>query len=53
MSVRRFSSSAEADRHDAAFWLLIPESERVLQAWRRNKRAIGRPKDLIDIEGLE
>jgi hypothetical protein len=34
MTVRRFSSSAEADRHDAEFWRLIPEAERVLQAWR-------------------
>jgi hypothetical protein len=34
MTVRRFSSSAEADRHDAEFWRLIPEAERVLQTWR-------------------
>jgi len=34
LSVRRFASSAEADRHDLEFWLQIPERERVLQAWR-------------------
>ena len=34
MSIRRFSSSAEADRHDAEFWRLIPEAERVVQVWR-------------------
>jgi hypothetical protein len=34
MTVRRFASHAEADRHDLEFWMRIPPHERVLQAWR-------------------
>ncbi len=34
MTVRRYASSAEADRHDLEHWLQIPPAERVLQAWR-------------------
>ena len=34
MTVRRFGSNAEADRHDAAYWRGIAPHERVLFAWR-------------------
>ena len=34
LTARRFSSNAEADRHDAEFWRQMPQSERVLLAWR-------------------
>jgi hypothetical protein len=34
ITVRRFASFAEADAHDLEYWMAIPESERVLQAWR-------------------
>jgi hypothetical protein len=34
MTVRRFASNAEADRHDAAFWRAIAPDERILYAWR-------------------
>jgi hypothetical protein len=34
VTVRRYSSAAEADRHDVEYWMQIPEAERVLQAWR-------------------
>jgi hypothetical protein len=34
LSVRRYSSTAEADRDDLRYWQQIPEAERVLQAWR-------------------
>ena len=34
ITVRRFASSAEADRHDLEYWLQIPDTERVLLAWR-------------------
>jgi hypothetical protein len=33
-TVRRFSSAADADRDDAAYWQGIPEAERVLEVWR-------------------
>jgi hypothetical protein len=32
--VRRFASTAEAERHDAGYWLTLPASERFLQVWR-------------------
>ena len=34
VTVRRYASAAEADRHDLEYWLQIPEDERVLQCWR-------------------
>jgi hypothetical protein len=34
MTVRRFASAAEADRHDLEYWLSLPASERLLQVWR-------------------
>jgi hypothetical protein len=34
ITTRRFSSHAEADRHDAEFWNAIPPHERVLLVWR-------------------
>ncbi len=34
MTSRRFASHAEADAADLAYWMAIPEAERVLQVWR-------------------
>ena len=34
ITIRRFDSAAEADRHDLEFWKQIPAPERVLQVWR-------------------
>ena len=34
MTVRRFDSAAEADRHDLEFWLAMSDAERVLHVWR-------------------
>lgn len=34
VTVRRFASNEEADRHDLEFWQQIPAAERVLYAWR-------------------
>jgi len=33
-TIRRFPSAREADREDLAYWMQIPESERILQVWR-------------------
>lgn len=33
-TIRRFASAREADREELAYWLQIPESERILQVWR-------------------
>jgi hypothetical protein len=48
MTVRRYPSAAEADRHDLEYWLQIPESERVLRAWQLSQevwRLRGDPPD--------
>jgi hypothetical protein len=34
ITIRRFDSAVEADRHDLEFWEQIPAPERVLQVWR-------------------
>lgn len=34
VTITRYASAAEADRHDADYWRQIPEDERVLEAWR-------------------
>lgn len=34
ITVARYQTSAEADRHDVEFWRRLPDAERVLQAWR-------------------
>jgi hypothetical protein len=34
ITVRRYESSAEADRHDVEFWRQLSDAERVMQAWR-------------------
>ena len=34
ITIRRYASAAEADRHDLEYWLQIPERERILQVWR-------------------
>jgi hypothetical protein len=49
---RRFASSAEADRHDLAFWLQIPEHERVLQVWRLSQELWRLRGELRDEPGL-
>jgi hypothetical protein len=34
LTLRRYESAAEADRHDLEFWLQIPQEERILQVWK-------------------
>ena len=34
MTMRRFASSADADRHDMEFWQQIPAADRVLLVWQ-------------------
>jgi hypothetical protein len=34
ITVRRFESAAEADRHDLEFWMQMSDAERVVHAWR-------------------
>jgi hypothetical protein len=34
LTVRRYSSAAEADRHELEYWSQLSDGERVLQVWR-------------------
>ena len=34
ITIRRFASARDADRHDLEFWMQLPANERVLQVWR-------------------
>ncbi len=34
ITVKRYASAAEADRHDLEYWMQMPDAERVLQVWR-------------------
>jgi hypothetical protein len=34
MTVQRFASAAEADRHDLAYWQAIPVEDRIALVWR-------------------
>jgi hypothetical protein len=48
MTIRRYASAAEADRHDLETWMQIAPAERVLQAWRLRQELwllAGRPPD--------
>ena len=52
MTVRRYSSLAEADRHDLEFWMQIPEADRILQAWRLSQELWRLRGELPDESGL-
>lgn len=34
ITVRRYASASEADRHDAEYWMQMSDAERVLEVWR-------------------
>jgi hypothetical protein len=34
MTVQRFGSNAEADRHDLAYWQAIPVEDRIALVWQ-------------------
>jgi hypothetical protein len=52
MTVRRFASAAEADRHDLEYWQAIPAEERVLQVWRLSEEQWRLAKPSADESGL-
>ena len=52
MTVRRYTSAAEADRHDLEFWARIPEAERVRETWRLSQELWRLRGDLPDEPGL-
>jgi len=52
ITVRRYGSAAEADRHDLEFWMQLPETERILQVWRLSQEIWRLRGDLPDEPGL-
>jgi len=52
VTVRRFASLAEADRHDLEYWRQIPEAERIRQVWRLSQELWRLRGDLPDESGL-
>ena len=52
VTVRRFASAAEADRHDLEYWMKVPEAERVLHVWRLSQELWRLRGDLRDESGL-
>jgi hypothetical protein len=52
MTVRRYSSGAEADEHDLEFWMRMSDAERVLQVWRLSQELWRLRGDLPNEPGL-
>jgi len=52
MTVRRFESAADADRHDLEFWLRMSDTERVLHVWRLSQEIWRLRGDLPHEPGL-
>ena len=52
MTVRRYSSAVEADRHDLEFWMQMSDAERVLQVWRLSQEIWRLRGDLPDEPGF-
>jgi hypothetical protein len=52
MTVRRYASSAEADRDDLGYWRQMPDAERVLHTWRLSVELWRLRGDLPDEPGL-
>ena len=52
MTVRRYASAAEADRHDLEFWMQMSDAERVLHAWRLSEEIWRLRGDLPHEPGL-
>ena len=51
-SVRRYESAAEADREDLAFWMQIPETDRILHDWRLSQQMWRLRGDTTDEPGF-
>ena len=52
MTIRRYPSASEADRHDLEFWMTLPEEERILQVWRLSQQIWRLRGDLPHESGL-
>lgn len=52
VTVRRFASAVQADRHDLEYWMQMPDAERVLEAWRLSQELWRLRGDLPNESGL-
>ena len=52
ITVRRYVSAAEADKHDLDFWMQLPDAERILQVWRLSQELWRLRGDLPHEPGL-
>jgi hypothetical protein len=52
ITVRRYASAAEADRHDLEFWMQMSDAERVLHVWRLSQELWRLRGTLPDEPGL-
>ena len=52
ITVKRFASAAEADRHDLEFWMQMSDAERVLHAWRLSRELWRLRGENLDEPGL-
>jgi hypothetical protein len=48
ITVRRYQSAADADRHDLEYWATIPPAERLHQVWRLSQELWSLRGDLPD-----
>ena len=52
MTVRRFASAAEADRHDLEYWHQLSPADRVAQVWRLSQELWQLRGEMPDESGL-
>ncbi len=52
ITIRRYASAAEADRHDVEYWRQLSDAERLLYAWRLSQELWTLRGELPDEPGL-
>jgi hypothetical protein len=52
ITVRRYSSASEADRHDLAYWAELSDAERILHVWRLSRELWELRGERVDESGL-
>jgi hypothetical protein len=52
VTVRRFATAAEADRHDLEYWQQLSPAQRILQTWRLSQELWQLRGDPPDEPGL-
>jgi len=52
ITIRRYATNAEADRHDVEYWRQLSDAERLLYAWRLSQELWTLRGELPDEPGL-